>query len=269
MPTQEINNTNIYYELVGKGEEVVAFLNGVAMQTSLWQVQVNYLKDNNKLLLHDFRGQGQSSLDISKFTFEQHADDFYELLNELEIDKVHIVGVSYGAEVAMQFALKYPLKISSLILGTAVSEVKPLLKAMIDAWISAAKTYDGELFFKVMAPFVYSNTFYESKGEWLNQRAKIFGDTVTKEWLDAFIELCNNFLTLDLTDELHKIKIPTLVVSGEKDILKPVSYGKIIKQEIPNSELIIVDDAGHGLFAEKPEEFNQLINDFIKRNKSE
>ena len=266
MPIKEINDTNIYYELVGDGKEVVAFLNGVAMQTSLWQTQVNSIKDDYQILLHDFRGQGQSSLEISNYTFNQHADDFYELLNELEIDKVHIVGVSYGAEVAMQFALKYPSKISSLILGTAVSEVKPLLEAMIDAWISAAKTYDGELFFKVMAPFVYSNSFYESKGEWLKQRATIFGETVKKEWIDAFIELCNNFLTLDLTDKLHKIKIPSLVISGEKDILKPVSYGEIINQEIPNSEFEIVKDAGHGLFAEKPEEFNQLIVDFIKRN---
>lgn len=198
------------------------------MQTALWQYQVNAVKNIYQVLLHDFRGQSQSSLEISNFTFEQHADDFYELLIELEIDKVHIVGVSYGAEVAMQFALKYPSKISSLVLGTAVSEVKPLLKAMIDAWISAAKTYDGELFFKVMASFVYSNTFYESRGEWLNQRAKIFGNIATKEGLNAFVELCNNFLTLDLTDRLHKIKMPTLVVSGKKDISKAISYGKII-----------------------------------------
>ncbi|MGM0438640.1 MAG: alpha/beta fold hydrolase, partial [Bacillota bacterium] len=254
MPIKEINNTNIFYELMGDGKEVIAFFNGIAMQTALWQSQVNAVKDNYQVLLHDFRGQGQSSLEISNFTFKQHADDFYELLNKLEIDKVHIVGVSYGAEVAMQFALKYPSKISSLILGTAVSEIKPLLKAMAEAWISAAQTYDGELFFKVMSPFVYSNTFYENKGEWLNQRAKIFGDTVTKEWMDAFAELCKNFLTLDLTDQLHKIKIPTLVVSGEKDILKPASYGKLINQELPDSEFVVVDDAAHGLFAEKPEE---------------
>jgi|AntRauTorcE11897_2_1112592.scaffolds.fasta_scaffold06877_3 proline-specific peptidase len=269
MPSKEINNTNIYYELIGNGKEVIAFFNGIAMQTALWQSQLNAVKGDYKVLLHDFRGQGQSSLEISNFTFKQHADDFNELLKNLEIDKVHIVGVSYGAEVAMQFALKYPAKVSSLILGTAVSEVKPLLKAMAEAWISTAQTYDGELFFKVMSPFVYSNTFYENKGEWLDQRAKIFGDTVTKEWLDAFVELCKNFLTLDLTDQLHEINIPTLVVSGKKDILKPVSYGELINQEISNSEFVVVDDAGHGLFAEKPEEFNQLIIDFIKRNESE
>ena len=263
MPKEKINDVEIHYELKEGENETIAFLNGVAMNTKLWKNQINYFEKDNQILLHDFRGQGQSSLKPKNFTFEQHAEDFYLLLEKLNIEKIHIVGVSYGAEVAMYFALKYPEKIHTLTLGTAVSEVKPLLKAQIESWIMAAKTYDGELFYKVMAPFVYSNSFYEENGKWLEKRAKKFGENVSKEWLDAFIELCNNFLTLDITDELSKIKIPTLIVSGEKDILKKPTYGKIIAQQISNSKFEIMDNAAHGLFAEKPAEFNKLIANFI------
>ncbi len=266
MPTKEINGVNIYYELKGESKETVAFLNGVAMSTPWWEPQVKAVKDNYNVLLHDFRGQGQSTLEPNNFTFEQHADDFYELLEELEIDKVHIVGVSYGAEVAMVFALKYPEKISSLLLGTAVSEVRPLLKAKIEAWILASKTYNGKLFFKVMAPYVYSNSFYEKKGEWLEDRAEKFGEIVTKEWFDAFIALCENFLTLDITDKLSEIDIPTLVVSAEEDILKPPLYGQIIHNQIDNSVFKVIEGSGHGLFAEKPVEFNETIIQFIENN---
>lgn len=264
MPKKEINGVNIYYECNGEGEESVAFLNGIAMQTALWGVQKKYFEEDYQVLLHDFRGQGQSSLKQVDFTFEQHADDFYHLLEELGIDKIHVVGVSYGAEVAMQFALQYPQKVSSLVLGTAVSEIRPLLKAKIESWIRAAETYNGKLFFKVMAPYVYSNNFYEENGEWLQNRADQFAKIVTKDWLDAFIALSENFLTLDITNELSNIKVPTLVVSGEEDILKPSYYGRIIKNEIPNSEFEIINNAAHGLFAEKAQEFNQLIEDFIK-----
>lgn len=264
MPKAKINDVEIYYELKkGKGE-TIAFFNGVAMNTTLWKNQIDYFTNNKQILLHDFRGQGQSSLKPNKFTFDQHVEDFYSLLEKLDIGKVHIVGVSYGAEVAMHFALKYPDKIRTLTLGTAVSEVKPLLKAQVESWIMAAKTYNGELFYRVMSPFVYSNDFYKTNGKWLEKRAKKFGENVSNDWLDAFVGLCNNFLTLDITDDLSKIKIPTLIISGSEDILKPSEYGKIINEKIPNSKFKIVDKAAHGLFAEKPTEFNQLINNFIK-----
>src|SRR6056297_1254875 len=264
MPKENINNVEIYYDLKEGKNETIAFLNGVAMNTTLWKNQIDYFKNNNQILLHDFRGQGQSSLKLNNFTFDQHVEDFYSLLEKLDIEKVHIVGVSYGAEVAMHFALKYPDKINTLTLGTAVSEVKPLLKAQIESWIMTAKTYNGKLFYKVMSPFVYSNYFYEENSKWLEKRAEKFGENVSKDWLDAFVGLCNNFLSLDITDDLSKINIPTLIVSGKEDILKPPSYGKIINQNIKNSKFEIVDRAAHGLFAEKPAEFNQLIKNFIK-----
>lgn len=264
MPKKEINGVEIYYELEGEGEENIAFLNGIAMQTALWEGQEKHFQNNYQVLLHDFRGQGQSTLKPKNFTFKQHADDFHQLLEKLGIDKIHVVGVSYGAEVAMQFALQYPQKVSSLVLGTAVSEIRPLLKAKIESWIMAAETYNGKLFFKVMAPYVYSNKFYEEKGEWLENRADQFAKIVTKEWLDAFIALSKNFLTLDITNELSNIKVSTLVISGEEDILKPPYYGEIIKNEIPNSEFKVINNAAHGLFAEKPQKFNQLVENFIK-----
>ncbi|MDZ7673064.1 MAG: hypothetical protein U5K53_09595 [Halanaerobiales bacterium] len=58
MSNKEINNANIYYELVGDGKEVIAFFNGIAMQTALWQSQLNAVKDNYKVLLHDFLRTG-------------------------------------------------------------------------------------------------------------------------------------------------------------------------------------------------------------------
>lgn len=264
MPKKDINGVDIYYELKGKGEKTIAFLNGIAMSTPWWKPQVKNFSDDYKVLLHDFRGQGQSTLQPNNFTFEQHADDFYTLLGKLNIDEIHIMGVSYGAEVAMVFALKYPEKVSSLLLGTAVSEVRPLLKAKIESWILASKTYDGKLFFKVMAPYIYSNNFYERKSTWLEDRAEQFDKIVNKEWFDGFIALCENFLTLDITDQLNNINVPTLVVSAKEDILKPPLYSKIISKNIPNTKLKLVENSGHGLFAEKPTEFNKIISKFLE-----
>ena len=83
------------------------------------------------------------------------------------------------------------------------------------------RSNDGKLFFKVMAPAVYSRSFYSTRKKWLDDYAKLFGTKVTREWMDAFAELCRNFLTLDVTDRLSGIRVPTLMISAAEDRLKP------------------------------------------------
>ena len=232
MPKLEINDVSLFYDLKGDGDETVAFLNGVAMSTEGWAAQTQFFSENYRVLLHDFRGQGKSTLVSEGITFAMHARDMAALLDSLGIDRLHIVGVSYGAEVGMYFALMYPGRVKSLTLGTAVSESDPFLKAMVESWIEAAKTYNGTLFFKVMAPTVYSKSFYATHKKWLDDYAQLFGKTVTSQWMNAFAELCRNFLTLDVTDRLSEVRVPALVISAAEDILKPPSYGQTIHEMI-------------------------------------
>jgi len=264
MPNLQVKDVSLFYEVSGQGAETVAFLNGVAMSTERWAAQTPFFSKNYHVLLHDFRGQGRSTLVSEGITFETHARDMAMLLDALGIDRLHIVGVSYGAEVGMYFALMYPERVKSLTLGTAVSESDPFLKAMIESWIESVRTYNGKLFFKVMAPTVYSKSFYATHKKWLDDYAELFGARVTREWMDAFAELCRNFLALDVTDRLGEIRVPTLVISADEDILKPPSYGRIIHERIPGSRFAIVQGAGHALFLEKADEFNHLVSEFVQ-----
>lgn len=266
MPNMQVEDVSLFYEISGHGAETVAFLNGVAMSTERWAAQTPFFSENYRVLLHDFRGQGRSTLVSEGITFETHARDMAALVDTLGIDRLHIVGVSYGAEVGMYFALMYPERVKSLTLGTAVSESDPFLKAMIESWIEAARTYNGKLFFKVMAPAVYSKSFYATHKKWLDDYAELFGARVTREWMDAFAELCRNFLTLDMTDKLSEIRVPTLVISAAEDILKPPNYGQIIHEMILGSRFVVVQSAGHALFLEKADEFNHLVSDFVQNN---
>lgn len=267
MPTAFLNGVNLFYDLRGKGDrETIVFLNGVAMSTDHWAAQTSYFENEYRVLLHDFRGQGRSSLETGGISFEQHARDLESLMDLLGIEQAHLVGVSYGAEVGMVFALNHPGRVKTLVLGTAVSESRPLLKAMVQSWISAARTGRGRLFFEVMAPLVYSATFFESQREWLERRIEAFDRVVTPQWFEAFIALCENFLTLDVTDRLNGIRVPTLLVSGSEDILKPVGYSRLIQAHIPHSELVIIDGAGHALFHEQAQAFNDVVSRFVRRH---
>ena len=125
MPNLQVKDVSLFYEVSGQGAETVAFLNGVAMSTERWAAQTPFFSKNYHVLLHDFRGQGRSTLVSEGITFETHARDMAMLLDTLGIHGLHIVGVSYGAEVGMYFALMYPERVKSLTLGTAVSESDP------------------------------------------------------------------------------------------------------------------------------------------------
>ena len=92
-----VNDTKIYYEIYGKGE-YVAFLNGIFMSTQSFSQFLPLFSKKYSVLLHDFRGQWNSGKEGEKYSLELLSKDFYELLNELKIEKINIVGVSYGGE---------------------------------------------------------------------------------------------------------------------------------------------------------------------------
>ena len=99
MPNLQVKDVSLFYEISGHGAETVAFLNGVAMSTERWAAQTPLFAENHRVLLHDFRGQGRSTLVSEGIAFDTHARDMAELLDTLGIDRLHIVGVS-GAKVA-------------------------------------------------------------------------------------------------------------------------------------------------------------------------
>src|SRR5512146_884136 len=109
MPKIHVNGIDLYYELYGPPDgDVLVLSNGILMSTTSWGLQKADLSRHNRLLLYDCRGMWNSDHPRGPYTMELHADDLAALLDALEIPQAHIVGISYGAEVSMTFALKYP-----------------------------------------------------------------------------------------------------------------------------------------------------------------
>lgn len=264
MPKIRVNGVDIYYEEHGRGEPV-ALLNGIMQNTAGWAFQTRDLAQRHRVILHDMRGQGQSDKPDQAYTWDDHIEDFRALLDALGVERTHLAGVSYGAEVAMHFALKYPDRLSSLVLGTAAPHVTPLLKAFAESWEVAAGLRDGEKFFRLFAPSVYGNTFFEKNGAWLEERMKLFAKVVSDEWFAGFERLLRNFYTLNITERLSAITAPTLVIAAEQDLIKPVALSVLIKSRIPGAEMVVIPDAGHVAIFEKPQEFNTAVLGFLAK----
>ncbi len=269
MPYARVNGVDIYYEVMGEGEPIV-LLNGIFMNTKSWFNQYVILSRKYRVILHDFRGQWKSGKprDRNSYSIETHAEDLRELLDYLNIEKVHLVGTSYGGEVALKFAVKYPDYVKDLIVIAAASEIHTDLKLGALRMIEAAKTKDPYKFVLSWITDVYSDNFLDRMGwRFVERLVNIY--SVGFDY-DAIVFLLESFLELEknpLTPVLNKITAPTLVIAAEKDRVKPVKYSRIIADKIRDSELVIVNNAGHAVVIENPKLVNTLIIGFIERNK--
>jgi 3-oxoadipate enol-lactonase len=260
MPRIEVNGIQIYYELHGPEDaEVVVLSNGVLMSTASWAYQTPVLSKHYRLLLYDCRGMWQSDHPPGPYSMELHADDLAALLDVLGIEQAHIGGTSYGAEVGMVFALKYPERTRRLIVTSAVSELDPVLRGLAEVWAYAAQQHDAELLFRSVYPLTFSAPWIAANQAVLAQARERYNSLD----MDAFLELMKAFMRLDITSDLHRIASQALVVVGEDDLLKPRQYSEIIARELPHAELATIPGAGHAAMWEKPALFNTLILGFL------
>lgn len=258
----EANGIQIYYELHGPEEaEVLVLSNGVLMSTASWAFQTPVISQHYRLLLYDCRGMWQSDHPPGPYSMELHAQDLARLLDALNIESAHIGGTSYGAEISMVFALKYPGRTRSLIVTSAVSHLYPLLQGWIDTWINAAQAKDPEMLFRSVYPLTFSENWIGANQPILDEARERYKSLDFEALLELF--LC--FSQLDITQSLSRIEAPTLVAVGEEDILKPRAYSEIIAREIPKAEFALIPYAGHAALWEQAGVFNTLILGFLAK----
>jgi len=271
MPYFKSGEVSLYYEVHGRGEPVV-LVNGIFMNTKSWYAQTTHLVNSNySVVLHDMRGQWNSDkpLDETQYSLEIHVEDLKNLLNHLNVEKVHLVGTSYGGVVAMLFTLKHPEYVNDLTVITSVSEVMPELKVKILRWLEGALTGDARRFVLSWINDVYSDDFIvKSGGEVLvNKLVNLYSSGFD---FNAAAKLLKTSLSLEskpLTPYLREINVPTLVVAADEDRIMPPKYSKAIAENIKGSSLVIVKESGHAVIIEKPQELNYLLLGFISSNR--
>lgn len=266
MPTMRVNEVKLYYELHGPEQaDVLVLSNGILMSTASWAFQTPVLSQHYRLLLYDCRGMWQSEHPPGPYTMEQHADDLAGLLDGLGIERAHIGGISYGGEISLTFALRYPERTHSLIVADAVSHVDPWLRAIVEGWIAAARTKDPHTFFSATVPWNFSPRFVREHPDLMAQALNRYAQLD----FEAVIRLCECFLAFNVADRLGEIAAPTCVIVGDRDILKGREYAEEIATAIPLAELHVIAGAGHATCWEQAETFNAILLEFLNRQQGQ
>lgn len=264
MSSFNYQNHQVHYESDGQGRPIL-ILNGIMMSTKSWTPFIPSLSEHFQVLRLDFFDQGESAtLPGETYTQDIQVELIKGFLEHLGLDKVSIVGISYGGEVALAFAAKYPEQVKRLIVFNSCSYTNPWLQDIGEGWIKSGKTRDGKHYYQTTIPVIYSPQFYESRLDWMRRREAVLVPIFSSPaFLDRMERLTRSAESYDIRPHLKHITAPTLVVSAEADYLTPVANQEALVKELPHGEWIKIPDAGHASMYEKPLLFTTLVIGFF------
>lgn len=269
MPTVKIGDVSIYYEVHGEGEPLVLIM-GYGHNSGHWFSQIPGLSQEYGVIAFDNRGTGRSDKPDIPYTVQTLAEDMSGLLEALGIDAAHIYGVSMGGMIAQEFALCYPDKVISLILGCTNcggrNSIMPDAEAM-DLLFNAErmKRLTPEQNARETLPFLCNQEFIDNNPDIVEQYITKTVEYVTP--LHSYRRQTGAIMKHDTYERLPQIKAPTLVIAGTADRLIPAENSRILASRIPTAELVTLENIGHGFFIEAVEEANKAILDFLGRNR--
>jgi pimeloyl-ACP methyl ester carboxylesterase len=262
MATFDFEGISIYFEDHGSGEPLVV-LNGIFMSCASWRAFVPSFSAHNRLLLLDLADQGASGKLDHEYTQELQERVVLAFLDHLGLDRAHLLGVSYGGEVALRVATRHPDRVDKLVLANTTAFTSAWLRDIGRSWEHAMNSHDGHVFFKTCIPVVYSPGFYEANYEWISAREDLFVAVFTPEVYDAFARLTRSAETHDERPGLGGISAPTLVISSEYDYVTPLPNQTELVATIPGAAHAVIQGAGHAAMYEKPAEFVSLVLGFV------
>ncbi|MEX2150853.1 MAG: alpha/beta fold hydrolase [Steroidobacteraceae bacterium] len=251
------------YDLAGTGEEHVVLLHGVGGNRRNWAPQVPVIGRHFRVVALDARGYGESDDYSGELSISVYSDDVVRLLDHLGVDAAHFVGLSMGGNVAMQCALDHRARVRSLVLcdtdrgmqHLSEEDRREFLRLRRDPLLAGRSLHEiaPDLVDSLVGPHASS----EARAELHDSLLRLHADMYVKS-----VEATVNF---DITDSVHRISCPTLVVVGEMDRLTPVCESKAICNEIRGAELAVIPLAGHISNIEQAEVFNREVLGFLLR----
>ena len=261
-------NKNIYYEISGTGKPVI-ILNGIMMSTRSWDVFTDSFSAEFMFIRVDFIDQGRTDSFSESYDLGMQVELLKELIEVLKLEKVNLVGISYGGEVALSFAIKYQSLVERMIVFNTVSHTNKKLAETGHLWNYHAKLRNYEKYYDLTIPVIYSDDFINENHEWMKKREGLLLNGPFKDhgFLDRMIRLTDSAEFYDVREELSKLFIPVLIVGAEEDKLTPLFEQRLLKSLIPGSKLIIFPGVGHASMYEVPELFVSVVIGYFKPHK--
>ena len=248
-----------FYVFNNKEQSIpIVFVHGVGLTYEIWQPQLDFFKDYSNLS-YDILGHGKSPLTKQNISFDDFSDQLIELINELKIEKIHLVGFSIGSLVARNFATRYGERLRSLILLGSIYKRSEQQQKIVNERFNQAKK-ELKLSRQALKRW-FTDKYLENNPDTYEKISSILSGNNMANFLKVY-EL---FVKHKNDEDFKKIQAKTLVMTGEHDIGSTIEMSQQLNNIIKDSELKIIKDGKHLCGIECADEVNLSIKNFIEK----
>jgi pimeloyl-ACP methyl ester carboxylesterase len=253
----------IYYERVGKGPPLLLIM-GTGLDHSCWAPQIEAYQDLFECICFDNRRTGKTDTPGGLLTTRVMAEDTAALADALGVERAHVSGLSLGSCIAQELALIRPQFIQTLQLHGTWARAHGYAARKFKAQIRLLDELDLRSFYEINVLWFITPDYMDRYPDRVTARI----DSIVKAAppLETLKQQYRADLSHDALDRLHRIQAPTLVTVGSFDVAVPPTYGREVAEAIPHAELVIFEGGGHLHNIERPEEFNRVTLDFLKKH---
>ncbi len=254
------DGARIHYRVAGSGP-VVVFTHGLGSHLDAWKATARTFRDRYTVLTWDVRGFGGSERRPDTMSPATWAADLAAVLDEVGADDAVIGGISMGGVVSQRFALDYPDRTRALILISTSSEVNERAEA---GWNARADLIERDGLAKALTPtgpaLSYGKEYRERHADEILESARL---TIERNDAASYAAACRAVSNIDYTADLATITCPTLILQGLEDALTPPGGSVIMSRRIQGSRLRMLENCGHGIPTEQPDEFHAEVDAFL------
>lgn len=250
----------IYWDEQGEGDPILLIM-GLGYPSCMWHRSRPVLTERFRTIAFDNRGIGNSDVPPGPYPIVLMASDAAAVLDAANVESAHVFGVSMGGMIAQEFALQYPKRVRSLILGCTAAGGPTSVRAEQDAiqMLMSRDKMSPEQALQAPVPFIYDSA---------TPRERIDEDlALRRPWLprpEGYAAQLQGILAWQGYNRLPAIPAPTLVIHGESDRLVPPANGKLIAERIPGAKLVMIPHASHLFLTDQTDTAHRIMLQFLE-----
>ena len=257
MTILHLNGIDMYYENAGQGEPLL-LIHGLGSSARNWEGQVRYFAKKYRVVTYDLRGHGRSSKPPGPYSMRTFAEDTAALLAALEAAPAHVVGISMGGMIAFELAVCYPDLLKSLVIVNSVPDMRVTSpREYLEMWprFLILKALGVRRMGMALGKRLFPKTEQE-------EQRRIFAERWAQNDKRAYETALRAVLGWSVEAHLGEIRCPVLVIAADKDYW-PLDVKQAYVKKMPDARLAVIADARHAVAAEKPDEFNRILDEFL------
>ena len=252
------DSQNTFYILDKKNDVPIVFIHGVGLNHKIWEPQINVFE--NTFLAYDILGHGKTPLDKENLSFDDFSNQLINLIDELNIKRIHLVGFSIGSLIARNFASKYSDRLETLILLCSIFKRTEKQQQIVKDRFELARK--SKSLSKQALKRWFTDEYLEKNPNTFNKISSI----LEQNSMENFLKIYELFVNHKDDEQFEKIKTKTLIMTGEGDIGSTPEMSINLSKVINNSNVKIISKGKHLCSIECADDVNMAIKKHIQND---